>query len=469
MKFRSLAVLCLVVLAAAVFAFVPREPQTDSSIKKSSRNPEKNGWIYVHLEGTPSEIGYQHGYQLAPEIADLKNVIQAELQHDTKKNYDFFRTAAKDMLWPHIESEYRQELEGIAAGVSARGGKVDVWDIVVMNASIELGGYYNDFYNKLHGIKDDAPGAPEHCSAFVATGSYTRDGNIVIAHNNWSAYLDGERWRIIFDVVPAKGQRFIMDGLPGWIHSGDDFGVNAAGLAITETTITRFNGFDPNKVPEFVRARKAMQYATSIDEFASIMKEGNNGGYANNWLVADRKTKEVADLELGLKNVNLRRTKDGFFVGTNFPVDAKLAREETDFDLTDKTQSPNARKIRAEQLVDSNKGKIDAAFAKRYLADHYDSYEQKEDANERTICGHIDLSPRGAKPWQPEWAPAGAVENKVADAAMVAAMSFEAAAGHACGRDFKAASHVKQHPEFAWQKDMLRDMNAEPWTRFTAR
>ena len=28
------------------------------------------GWIYVHLEGSPHDIGFQHGYLLAPEIAD---------------------------------------------------------------------------------------------------------------------------------------------------------------------------------------------------------------------------------------------------------------------------------------------------------------------------------------------------------------------------------------------------------------
>ena len=110
-----------------------------------------------------------------------------------------------------------------------------------------------------------------------------------------------------------------MDGMPGLIHSGDDFGINSAGIMITETTISRFNGFDPNGVPEFVRARKAMQYSSSIDDFARIMKDGNNGGYANNWLVADRKTNEIASLELGLKNVTLQRTQDGFFVGSNFP------------------------------------------------------------------------------------------------------------------------------------------------------
>ncbi len=40
---------------------------------------------------------------------------------------------------------------------------------------------------------------------------------------------------------------------------------------------------------------------------SSIIKEGNNGGYANDWLVGDRKTGEIAYLELGLKNTPLWR------------------------------------------------------------------------------------------------------------------------------------------------------------------
>jgi len=34
----------------------------------------------------------------------------------------------------------------------------------------------------------------------------------------------------------------LMDGFPGVITSDDDFGVNAAGIMITETTITQFEG-----------------------------------------------------------------------------------------------------------------------------------------------------------------------------------------------------------------------------------
>ena len=52
-----------------------------------------------------------------------------------------------------------------------------------------------------------------------------------------------------------------------------------------------------------------MQYATSIDEYAAIMREGNNGGYANSWLIGDRKTGEIAYLELGLHHTPLTRKR----------------------------------------------------------------------------------------------------------------------------------------------------------------
>src|SRR5207253_1859004 len=98
----------------------------------------------------------------------------------------------------------------------------------------------------------------DRCSAFVATGSYTKDGRPVMGHNAWTGYMDGERWMIVFDIVPGTGHHIFMDGFPGLIHSADDFGMNDAGILITETTITRFHGWDPNGIPEFVRARKAM-------------------------------------------------------------------------------------------------------------------------------------------------------------------------------------------------------------------
>jgi hypothetical protein len=45
-------------------------------------------------------------------------------------------------------------------------------------------------------------------------------------------------------------------------------------------------------------------------------------------------------------------------------------------------------------------------------------------------------------------------------------MSLTASAGHSCGIHFKAARHLRLHPEFSWQKEYLRDMNSRPWTTF---
>jgi hypothetical protein len=260
-----------------------------------------------------------------------------------------------------------------------------------------------------------------------------------------------------------------MDGMAGLIHSGDDFGMNSAGMVITETTITGFKGFDVNGVPEFVRARKAMQYAASIDDFARLMTDGNNGGYANTWLAADTRKNEIASLELGLKNVTLQRSQDGFFAGSNFPANPKLIREETDFDPADRGSSANARRERWLTLMQQYKGKIDVAAGQAFLADHFDSFEGRTDPDERTLCGHIELSPRGMGAWQAAEAPAGAVESKVTDAAGAERMSLMAALGHSCGLDFKAGPHLEKHPEFAWMKDILRDMDSRPWTRFTAK
>jgi hypothetical protein len=432
---------------------------------------ERGGLTYVHLEGTPSQIGFQHGSLLADKIADLVNVYKIENLHRTKRDWQFYREAGKKILWPHVEKEYREEMEGIARGVQSKGYKLDLWDIVALNGEIELSQYYVPWLDKNTHAMNAPDNRPEgRCSAFVATGSYTRDHKIVIAHSNWSGYAEGERWTMIFDIVPAHGYHILMDGEPGVITSDDDFGINSAGLMITETTITDFVGWDSDGIPEFVRSRKAMQYANSIDEYAAIMRKGNNGGYANDWLIGDRKTGEIAYLELGLKNTPMWRTKDGYFVSSNFARDPKLIKEETPgFDYNDLSTTENARRISGEKMMKDNKGKIDPELAEAFLSAHFDSYTGKEAADQRSLCGHVDTVKEGIPEW--DWGtyyPGGAVTGQLADSDMAEHMSVIARAGHPCGEDFHAAPFLKEHPAYDYLKPVLKDMIAGPWTKFTA-
>ena len=446
------------------------DASADSRLRGAYKFNE-GGWTYVHLEGTPEQVGFQHGYLLAREIEDNEHVYTVTAPHEDKRPWSFFREAAETVLWPHIEPEYQEELKGIVEGLKAQGSTLDLWDIVALNGDIELSNYYLPMLNKKeHKANPPAAVAPGKCSAFIATGSATKDGKIVIAHSNWSSYAEGERWTVVFDIVPAAGEHLLMDGLPGVITSQDDFGVNASGLMITETTLPKIKGFDVNGIPEFDRSRKAMQYATSIDEYAEIMRKGNNGGYANSWLVGDRKTGEIGYLELGLHQTPLSKKKDGYFVSSNFAADPALIRDDTrGFDPSNPESSMNARHIRAEEFMQEHYGKLDTSLAEAYLSDHYDSYEKKQDAGKRSLCGHEDTSSVGEKVWgDAPYDPGGAVTGKVTDSDLAAKLSFIGRAGHPCGEDFLAEPFLAAHPEFVWQKTILHDMKAGPWTTFVA-
>ncbi len=473
----SLALMASAMTVSLILAQVPLHAAL-SDTAQSKQDPlakafrtERNGWVYIHLEGSPEEIGYQHGYLLAREIDESLRVFKKYLPHTTKRDWQFYRDSAHELFWKKIGDEYQKEIEGIARGASARGVKIDTDDVLAMNAWIELSSYY---VPSLHQARladlELHQSPPPSCSAFIATGSWTRNGEIVIGHNNWIDYLIGRRWNIMVDLKPASGHRILMDSFPGFIHSGDDFYITDAGLMVTETTITQFKGFDTEGLPEFYRIRKATQYSNSIDDWLKVMMGRPNGGYANDWLIGDRKTGEIARLENGIKNNIVERTKDGYYVGSNFPAHDKTTREETTFDPTNAANSANARHRRWDELMKLNKGKIDINLAKKFEADHYDVVRKRDAGSANTLCGHVEADELGAPEW--DWKnfyPGGTVNAKVADSQLAERMSLWSSVGHPCGGDFKLEAFLKSHPEYAWQREIAGDMPSGAWTQFSIR
>ena len=151
---------------------------------------EQNGWIFVHLEGSPSTIGFQHGSLLAAEIADAFEAVKLSATHSTQKTWPFFRDAAREMLWPKMDSEYQEEIRGIVEGLASQSVRMDVDDVVALNAFEELPDYYVPWYNEQHKIPGPKITSPGNCSAFVATGSYTKDGKIVDRAQQLDELLD---------------------------------------------------------------------------------------------------------------------------------------------------------------------------------------------------------------------------------------------------------------------------------------
>ena len=144
---------------------------------------ERSGWIHVHLQGSPDRIGYQHGYLLADEITDFLRVIKPYLRRRSQANgtgSSTVKTAEQMSLWPSYRpGKYQREIDGIVTGLSAKGVHVDRWDVVALNANQELPYYYVPWVDKKEG-KSPTTHAPGNCSAIIATGSYTKDGRIVM-------------------------------------------------------------------------------------------------------------------------------------------------------------------------------------------------------------------------------------------------------------------------------------------------
>jgi len=115
----------------------------------------------------------------------------------------------------------------------------------------------------------------------------------------------------------------VRDGLPGLIIAGWMLGLKSGGC--DKENYDPGSGFASNGVPEFVRARKAIAVLRSIDDVARTFKEGTNGGYAHDWLIAAHG--RVNSSRIGLKNVTLDRKTAGIFVWLNFPDQRKAEAE----------------------------------------------------------------------------------------------------------------------------------------------
>ena len=67
---------------ATIAAARERAASRDPRLKGAYRF-ERGGWVYVHLEGDPFNIGFQHGYLLAPELEDAFPAVSAGMMHSS--------------------------------------------------------------------------------------------------------------------------------------------------------------------------------------------------------------------------------------------------------------------------------------------------------------------------------------------------------------------------------------------------
>jgi len=347
---------------------------------------DDQGWIFVHIEGEPYERGYQYGSLMPDEIVEyIRKLGVVQHRDDPEAGWNTIRFESDALFLRKYDDEYLTEMKGIADGAAAAGGEawgrpIDLRDIVAINSVVDIGQLHRALEVTPNSLTGQAFVAPDEeldidveqhkCSAFAATGPATRDGDIVFGQIfMWSGYT-GMHWNVITDVEPSDGYRLVYHTFPGGIHSGADFYLNEAGIAFGETTVSQ-TPYEANSTPQSNRARKAAQYAASIDDVERILWEKNNGMYTNDWPIADFETGEVAILLLGTHKKKMWRTSEdmnpfgtpGFLWANNNNRDPEVRKEyvaqpdDRPFDLM---FSPWNRDVAFNEFYRENKGKIDA-------------------------------------------------------------------------------------------------------------
>lgn len=393
------------------------------------------GWIYLHIEGAPYDRGYQHGYLLSKEIGRYLNRCALLMAPKSKESgWELGRTMANALFLRGFDKEILEEMKGIADGAAAGGLKwdgrpVDLVDVVTMNTLTEvrlLTAALPMTPTGLEGLNLRRPeyfdpkrdvGVTERCSAFAATGSATRDRKMVIGHITMWPLTLAEQTNIMLDIKPSAGRRIMMQSYPAGIQSGTDYYQNDAGVVLTETTI-RQSPFNANGTPVAYRARKAIQYGSTIEEVVDYLGNQNNGMYTNEWLIGDAKNDQIAMYELGTYKTRLYRSSknewfggtQGFYWGCNNAKDLNVRLEYVP-DPKGKPVHvpfvPEPRDIKWQELYQRHKGNIDEQFA--FLAfrtpplvspTSFDAKIATKDMAARLMCWAVF-----GKPNQREWVP----------------------------------------------------------------
>lgn len=444
-----------------------------------------NGWHYIHIYGSPIERGYAYGYFCAKEFNEIKNMLKYYILETYGYSWNYFIEwicqSFKEMTKTKFPELY-QEMQGIVKGCQAKGCNTTIDEMIAWNFYLSIP-YWFSFKSDSHVGKEGggksteingakSQGAKDHCSAFIAVGDWTATGEIVVGHNSFTDYIDGQYSNIVLHITPDKGHQIIMQTSPCWIWSGTDFFITTAGIIGTETTIGGFQPYE-ERIPIGYRIRKAMQYANTLDDYVNMLIYENSGDYANSWLFGDICTNEIMSLELGLKYHSISRTTNGYFIGFNATYDPRIRNlEVVNSGFYDIRRHQGARRVRLTELLVKNKGRLTCAIAKRILADHYDVYLKKNNHPcSRTICSHYDLDAREymsqADRPQP-FSPHGALDGIVCDSDLARKMGFWGRFGNSCGTAFHKDKFCLQHIQYSNFCPYLKDRPSEPWTILSA-
>ena len=248
----------------------------------------------IRLQGSPDEIGKQHGERLKTEIQTMiKNYIIGKTDWISTKDE---RIARVRTMKPSLPDWYLRELSACAIAA-------DVDEDVLLYAQCEgdirsLGG----------------------CTTFVAYGNSTDNGQAEIGRNfDYFGFESVETCATIFTIIPNDGYAFISVGWSGILGGWTFF--NEKGLFVANN-LNYSNKKNPIGVPTLILERIIAQTAGTLDEAIAIIK--NNPRMRGQALIigeiryhTDGMIRNAAVVKYDAENVSVEPCGNGFSFHTS--------------------------------------------------------------------------------------------------------------------------------------------------------
>ncbi len=216
------------------------------------------GWRFLHVEGSPREMGLQHGRLLRPVVRRIyEEYIRMIRWFRALSRAELLRRGRR--LEPHIPAPYLEEMRGLAEGAA-----MEYEDILIAHTFLE----------SVQAVQ---------CSCFAAHGAATDGGELIFGRNlDFVSMGIAQRCGLIVFCKPDRGIPFISIAWPGWC--GAITAVNLAGLCIGPLNVlsvsTNLEG-----TPYVISFRQMAQEAATCDEAVALLR-ATRRTYSNNVLLA---------------------------------------------------------------------------------------------------------------------------------------------------------------------------------------
>ena len=290
----------------------------------------------VWLQGTPYEMGKQHGELLHDEIGSLGREIISSLSFFGKLM--LMSKIAQRNSFPGIY----QECQGLVEATSDLGMTMDGCMVLA----------FGDIYKEIFGYNLPQFLFHDGCANFAAAGDATTDGHLYHGRTIDNNKAPIKYWvdnTTVFIRQPNKGIPHAVISVPGmvWPNSG----LNAEGISISLDTA------HPKTIDELPTDGRSnvqlmsqvMKRASTYEEARAIMA-GYNRLMANLIIITDGKSRQAGVFELLFRELGIREMKDN---GVIYMTNHFLSPEVKGKDSTPVPSSLN-RYQRFEQLLEKD-------------------------------------------------------------------------------------------------------------------